>query len=119
MWLSDCIDLVLLDRPRRRTCRLNRRKPLRLLVLPPGSFFSEDEDRDDNDSSAAGLSPSSCPLMPAVSAPAKLISLPARLLCQSTVHGCMRHAICVGWAVRGAVDGAVAVKNSWSAGSLA
>ena len=72
MWLSDCIDLVLLDRPRRR--KRNRRKPLRRLVLQlPGSFFSED--RDNDDSSAAG------PLTLTVSAPGELISLPPRLHC--------------------------------------
>ena len=77
VWFSDCIDLVLLDRPRRR--RRNRRKPLRLVL--PGSFFRDD------DPPTAGFPLSFCPLMPAVSAPGKLISLPRRLLCASSIDG--------------------------------
>ena len=113
MWLSDCIDLVLLDRPRRR--KRNRRKPLRRLVLQlPGSFFSED--RDNDDSSAAG------PLTLTVSAPGELISLPPRLHCTSTGQS-MVLRLCVVLVVarwvsrrrRWGFKGAGVGKNSWSA----
>ena len=83
VWFSDCIDLVLLDRPRRR--RRNRRKPALRFVLLPRSFF---EDRDDDDSPTAGFSLSPCPQTPAVlSAPGRLtISSPSRLLFRSWVR---------------------------------
>ena len=110
MWFSDCIDLVLLDRPRRR--KRNRRKPLRLVL--PRSFFSLHEDDDD--------SPTAGPLTLTVSAPGELISLPPRLHCTSTGQS-MVLRLCVVLVVarwvsrrrRWGFKGAGVGKNSWSA----